>query len=168
MEKKKSIKRKALVVPKDRAEMEQFVSRIREREEKINSIGTEATKEIAKWAARINSIKKNASAQAKPFEDEINELAKGVFIFASGHQAELTDEGRKRTVEFSTGDKIRWYFTPPSVVVEDEEKAIAELERRDLGEFIRKKKRSTEKRFLKPFVRRRRRSKISNASRSAR
>lgn len=140
MEKKKTSKKKVVVVPKDRVEMEQFVARIREVAEKLKALSAEIAGDLAVIAARVNDVKKDAQTRAKPLEERIDGLAQGVFIFASDHRSELTDEDRKKTVELVTGDKIRWYLPPSSVVVADEDEAIAELERRGLGEFIRVKK----------------------------
>lgn len=137
---KKSLKRKTVTVPKDRAEMEQFVARIREEEEKINAMIAETAGEFAAVAARMNDIKKGILEKTKPIEHKIEGLAEGVFIFASGSREELTDHNMRKTVEFITGDKIQWYYPPTSVVAENEEAAIAELERRGLSEFIRVKK----------------------------
>jgi phage host-nuclease inhibitor protein Gam len=67
-------------------------------------------------------------------------LAKGVFIYAYEHRKELTDGERKKTVEFITGDRIRWYFPSSSVNVVNEKAALAELKRRGLGKFIRVKR----------------------------
>lgn len=137
---RKSVKKKVTVVPKDRAELEQFVSRIRETEQEISRLENEVREEVLELVAKINKFKKKAQAKAKPYEEKINELAKGVYIFAEGHRNELTDQGAKKTVELAAGDKIKWYFTPPAVEVEEEEEALEELERRKLSQFIRTKK----------------------------
>lgn len=137
---RKSIEKKAVIVPKNRAELEQFVSRIREMEQEISIIENEYGKEMLELVARINELKKKAQAEAKPYEKKINDLAKGVYVFAEGHRDELTDQGIKKTVELTAGDKIKWYFTPPAVEADDEEEALKELERRGLSQFIRTKR----------------------------
>lgn len=137
MSEKKAVKKKVVAVPKDRQELEQFVARIREEAEIINALDAETAKEIAKVEERLNAIKKNALAKAKPIEKRINELALGIYRFAESHRSELTDEDRKRTVEFASGDRIRWYLTPRSVVVVDKEEAIKELKKKGFTELIR-------------------------------
>ncbi|HRY28213.1 MAG TPA: host-nuclease inhibitor Gam family protein [Candidatus Moranbacteria bacterium] len=137
--KKETVKKKVASVPKDRPELEQFAAQVREAEQKIRSIGEEASKKIKRHEDEINEIKKDAQGKAKPLEEEIDRLAAGIFIFAQGHREELTENEKKKTVEFMAGDKIRWYFPPPSVIVEDEEAAIAELKRQGLLDFIRTK-----------------------------
>ena len=139
MSEKKAVKKKALAVPKDRMELELFVVGIRQKEEAINALTIKASSEIAKLNVRIDAIKKKAQAEAKPIEKEINELAQGVFLFAESHREELTEKEKQKTVEFITGDKIRWYLTPWSVVVLNEADAIIELEGYGLEEFIRVK-----------------------------
>ena len=140
MSEKKAVKKKALAVPKDRMELELFVVGIRQKEEAINALTIKASSEIAKLNVRIDAIKKKAQAEAKPIEKEINELAQGVFLFAESHREELTEKEKQKTVEFITGDKIRWYLTPWSVVVLNEADAIIELEGYGLEEFIRVKR----------------------------
>jgi phage host-nuclease inhibitor protein Gam len=137
--KKETAKKKVVDTPRDRQELEQFVTEIRKAEQKIRSISEEATEKIEWRTDEINKIKKEAQNKAKPLEDEIDRLAAAVFIFAQGHREELTENEKKKTVEFMAGDKIRWYYPPPSVIVEDEETAIAELKRQGLSDFIRTK-----------------------------
>lgn len=137
---RKSIKKKVVIVPKDRVELGKFVSNIQEIERKIIALEDEFGQEIAEMAAKISKLKKEAQGKAKPYEERINELAKGVYIFAEGRRAELTDQGARKTVELAAGNRIRWYFTPPAVEVDEEEEALKELERRGLLEFIRVKR----------------------------
>ena len=137
---KKTIRKKVVVVPKGKAELGQFVFQIREAEQRINEIENDSQKEILELKNKINELEKKAKNKAKPYEVKSNELAQGVYIFAEGHRVELTDEGARKTVELAAGDKIRWYFTPPAVEVDDEKEALKELERRELSEFIRVKK----------------------------
>lgn len=139
MKSEKVIKKKSVIVPKDRAGLEKFVSDIREAEQKIIALEDDLEKEISELAAEISELKRKAQAKAKPYEEKINELTKGVYIFAEGHRDELTDRGAKKTVELVAGDKIKWYFTPPAVAVADEEEAVKELKRRGLSQFIRTK-----------------------------
>lgn len=137
--KSKSVRKKVVNVPKDKLELERFVAGIREAEQKIKSIGEVASELINQFEIEIEAVKEEAQIKAKTFEEEIAKLADGVFIFAQGHREELTEDEKKKTVDFLSGDKIRWYFPPSSVVVKDEESAIAELKRRGLSEFIRTK-----------------------------
>lgn len=137
---RKPIKKKVITVPKNRAELEQFVSRIREAEQEIGEIENKYSKEILELETIISWLKEKAREEAKPHEKKINELAKGVYTFAKGHRNELTDQGAKKTVELAAGDKIKWYLTPPAVGVDEEEEALKELERRGLSQFIRTKK----------------------------
>lgn len=137
--KKETVKKKVVNMPKDRPELEKFAAKIRETEQKIRLISEEASAKIAWRETEINDIKKEAQNKAKPLEEEIDRLAAGIFIFAQGHREELTENEKKKTVEFMAGDKIRWYFPPPSVIVEDEEAAIAELKNKGLSDFIRTK-----------------------------
>lgn len=137
---KKVIRKKVVVVPKDKAELEQYVFQIREAEQEISAIENKFGKLILELEARINKLKKVAKDETEPYEKLIDELAKGVYIFAEGHRAELTDQGARKTVELAAGNKVRWYFTPPAVEVDEEEEALKELERRGLLEFVRVKK----------------------------
>lgn len=137
MSEKKATKKKEVAIPKDRQELEQFVVAIRQKAESIKALAAKVNSEIAKLDTRIDLLKRNAQVEAKPIEKDINDLAQGVFLFAESHREELTCKERHKTVEFITGDKIKWYLTPRSVVVIDKEEAIKELKKRDLADFIR-------------------------------
>ncbi len=123
---KKVIRKKVVVVPKDKAELEQYVFQIREAEQGISAIENKFGKLILELEARINKLNKVAKDETKPYEKLIDELAKGVYIFAEGHRAELTDQGARKTVELAAGNKVRWYFTPPAVEVDEEEEALGD------------------------------------------
>lgn len=140
MAKEKSVKKKVAVVPRNRTELEEFVSKIREAEQRISVTENEFNKEILALEAKINELKKAAKDEARPYEKEVDELARGVHIFAEGYRADLTDQGARKTVELTPSEKIRWYFTPPAVEVDEEEEALKELESWGLSEFIRVKK----------------------------
>jgi phage host-nuclease inhibitor protein Gam len=145
----KAAKKKTFPIPRDKEELEEFVIKIRHTIVKVDRIEAETNIEIAKLEKQIDELKKKAQSKAKPLQSEINELAAGVFCFATDNRSELTEEEKKKTVEFSTGDKIRWYFTRPSVVVGDEAEAIAELERLKLKKLIRIKKEINREEILK-------------------
>lgn len=135
--KPKMIKRKAVSVPGNLSEAENFVRTIRGLEQQIEAIETKSNAEIAKLETRIFEIKEKAQEEAKLLEKEVDQLAEGVYIFAEGNRPGLTDQFTKKTVELATGDKIRWYLTPPAVRVEDEEEAKKEIKRKGFDDFIR-------------------------------
>jgi phage host-nuclease inhibitor protein Gam len=146
---KKAIKKKSLQVPQDTHELWRFVGKIRVMMTAIDAIEAEANDEIADLANQINAVKDKALYEAKPLQERIEELADGVFTYAESHRKELTEKEKKKTVESINGDKIRWYFPPPSVVIKNLEAAIAELESKKLRGFIRIKKEVDKEEILK-------------------
>jgi phage host-nuclease inhibitor protein Gam len=135
----KAIRRKVGVVPNNLDEAVKAVVRIRELESQIEAIEAKSNAEIRKLEEQIAKKRQKADEDVKDLREESGRLSEAVFIFAQGHKMELTDNLSKKTVELSSGDKLRWYLTAPSVKVEDEKQAIWELKRKDLQKFIRTK-----------------------------
>lgn len=133
----KTIKKKSILVPKDKNELAHFVALIHRAENIIEAIEAEKSKKIAELEMQIAELKHSAQSQAAEHEKEINLLANGVHIYAEAHRAELTDHDKIKTVELLAGDRIRWYLTPGAVEIEDEEAVIAELKKKKILEAVR-------------------------------
>ena len=65
---------------------------------------------------------------------QLEEKTKLLTDWASSHRDELLTKDSK-TAKLPTGD-IQWRYPPPSLVMEDENKTIAALEKRKLAEFV--------------------------------
>lgn len=134
---KRIVKKKVIPVPRDMAETEKYLKDIRHYEEEIQAIEEASNSFIAEQEKEIERLKNEAREKSRIFEEKVNELAEGVFIFAEANRKEITQDFSVKTVGFPSGDKIRWYFNPPSVQVKNEEVAIVELESRRLYELVR-------------------------------
>ncbi len=135
----KAIKRKVSVVPNSLDEATKMVVRIRQLERQIELIQQSSSVHIRKLEVQIVEKLEETKNSTRTMQEERDKLSEAVFIFAQERKMELTDNLKKKTVELPTGDKLRWYFANPSVAVEDEEKAVAELKEKGLQEFIRTK-----------------------------
>lgn len=129
MKEAKAIKKQVIKVPKDQSQLAEFLSTIGEAQREIEKVESNLNDKIEK-------LKTEALEKTKPYEDIITEISEGIYIFAQSHRPELTEDLKKKTVEFVTGT-LRWQMTPPAVNIKDEKKAVQELEEQGLEEFIR-------------------------------
>lgn len=134
---KRIVKKKVIPVPRDMAETEKYLKDIRHHEKEIQAIEEASNSLIAEQKKEIERLENEAREKSKIFEEKINELAEGVFIFAEANRKEITKDFSVKTVEFPSGDIIKWYFSKSSVQVEDEEAAVDELEKEGLSDGVR-------------------------------
>lgn len=80
-----------------------------------------------KYVAMLNHIK----AELKP-------LQLAVQAFCESRRNELTDEGKRKTAYFTTGE-VQWRLKVPSVVVKGKETVIEAIEKLGLTQFLRVK-----------------------------
>lgn len=111
---------------------EEFIDCLKE----INGKAREAEKLKLDQEGEIEEVKLRWAKKMKPLEKLINEKLEGAYLYAQVHRPELTDNLKVKTVETPAGICL-WRFNPPSVEVDDEEKAIAELKKKDFLSFIR-------------------------------
>ncbi|MBU2575638.1 host-nuclease inhibitor Gam family protein, partial [Patescibacteria group bacterium] len=89
-----------------------------------------------------------AMADAKPRQEKVSELLEGLFAFAEAHRDELTEGGKRKTVEVPTGI-FGWRTTPPAVSLRDIKSILASLVSLGLERFIRTKEEVDKEAMLK-------------------
>lgn len=87
---------------------------------------------------RIAKIKEQYEEKALPHKERHAALQKGVQTWAEAHRDELTQGGKVKHAELSSG-KIEWRLRPKSVTVRGVQKVIEALKALGLPEFIRTK-----------------------------
>ena len=130
MEKQK-IKHAVVPIPASLEESAEFVGRIGKEQRKIDWIQTELNDKVEK-------LKVEAMAKTTPHEGNISQLVEGLFVFAEAHREELTESGKRKTVELPTGI-FAWRLTPPSVSLKSIKEVISSLRSLGLRRFLRMK-----------------------------
>lgn len=141
MVKEKKVKRVVLPVPASLEEVADYVRRIGGYQRALTLIQ-------ARTNERIEAIKAQATTDCIPHQDEIEALFEGVYIFAQSHRNELTEGGKKKTVNLPTGD-VCWRMTPPAVSIKDEAEVLLRLKEMKLQRFIRPKEEPDKEAMLK-------------------
>ena len=130
MEKQK-MKHAVVPIPASLEGTAEFVGRIGKEQRKINWIQTELNDKVEK-------LKVEAMAKTTPHEGNISQLIEGLFVFAESHRKELTEDGKKRTIDLPTG-VFGWRLTPPAVSLKNVKAVLKELVKLGLKRFIRVK-----------------------------
>ncbi len=134
-------KRAVVPVPKSLNEAAQFLAQIGEEQR--------ATSEIQLGLnAKVDELKAKAMVDDKPHQEKISQLVEGLFAFAEAHRDELTNGGKRKTVEVPTGT-FGWRMTPPSVKLRDVESILESLKALKLKRFIRTKEEVDKEAMLK-------------------
>ncbi len=129
MTKKIGIKRPVTPVPHSLSEAAKFLSSIGREQREIDKVKTTLND-------KVEELEEKAMDGAKQHEEEISQLVEGLFAFAEGQRDILTDSGKRKTVEVSTGT-FGWRMTPPSVSIRDAKSVLARLKELELKRFIR-------------------------------
>ncbi len=130
MAKKKTIVMTA--IPQSQEELIDYLKELNQAARKRENI-------ITKSQEKIEEIERQIGREIKPLEEEIEKRAEGIYLYCQLKRAELTNNGKTKTVSLP-GGTILWRFNPPSVKVKNEEAAISELESNNLLNLIRVKK----------------------------
>ncbi len=141
MVKEKKVKRVVLPVPASLEEVVDYVHKIGGHQRAITLVQ-------AKTNEKIEAIKAQATTDCTSHQDEIEALFEGVYVFAQSHRDELTEGGKKKTVNLPTGD-LYWRMTPPAVSIKDIKAVLAWLREMKLGRFIRTKEEPDKEAMLK-------------------
>ena len=88
--------------------------------------------------AAVDKLKAEAMAADEPHQEKISQLVEGLFAFAEARRDELTDGGKRKTVEVPTG-WFGWRMTPPAVSLHDVKSILESLKTLELKRFIRTK-----------------------------
>jgi len=120
-------------IPKSEEEASESIGEIGKHQRELTQIETDLND-------RIEKIKARAEEYISSHQEAIEELVAGIFIFAERHRDKLTEEGKKKTVHFSTGD-ILWRMMPLAVSVgsKNVKKVIELCKSSGLKRFIRVK-----------------------------
>ncbi len=114
------------------------------RDQVVAAIGTigRLQRECARIEADMNdqvaAIKTAHEERAKPLADQIKALTAGVQTWCEAHRADLTDGGKVKTANLSSGE-VRWRMTPPSVSLKGVAELLKRLRDKGLDRFIRTK-----------------------------
>lgn len=122
-------KKTVIAVPKSLDEAAEFLRQIGEKQRDIDTIKSGLN-------VKVDKLKDEAMANAKPHQDKVSKLVEGLFAYAESHRDELTDGGKRKTVEVPTGT-FGWRMTPPSVSLRDVESILKSLKSLALQRFIR-------------------------------
>lgn len=134
-------KRVVIPVPKSLAEAALFLAEIGQEQRATNKIQSALN-------AKVDELKTEAMADCEPHQKKISELVEGLFGFAEANRAQLTDGGKRKTVEVPTGT-FSWRMTPPSVSLRDVEAILKSLKSLTLERFIRTKEEVDKEAMLK-------------------
>lgn len=126
------LKKAVIAVPKSLDEAAQFLTQIGKEQRVIDKIRSDLN-------TKVDRLKAKVMAGAKPHHDTISQLVEGLFVYAEAHREELTDSGKRKTVEVPTGI-FGWRMTPPAVSLRDVKSILESLESLGLERFIRTKK----------------------------
>jgi phage host-nuclease inhibitor protein Gam len=119
--------------------------------------------ELSRLLVELGATDARLTAQlekvAEKFAPELEELQKGIFaaskelfLYCSTNRAELTEEGRAKTIRLAAIGTMRFYDTPPAVSLEkevEEPDVIAQMKALGLESFIRIKEEIDREALLK-------------------
>jgi len=83
-------------------------------------------------------IKQQWEEEAAPHREAIKRLSHDIQAWCEANRAQLTDEGKLRTVALASGE-VQWRETPPRVTVRNPEQVLAMLDKLGLRRFVRVK-----------------------------
>ncbi len=109
MSKKTRIKADAIAhwIPRDRDEVNEGIA-------ELGRLQRERERIKADMNDQIEVVKAAHEETAKPLADRISELTKGVHLWCEANRARLTDDGKVKFHDFSTGT-VKWRLTPWSI-----------------------------------------------------
>jgi phage host-nuclease inhibitor protein Gam len=130
---KKKTKTKAMSAPaaQSRDEAQRMVA-------EIGEISRELARQEADLGDALAKVKADAEAKALPLKTRQIDLHEAVQKWAEANRAELTRDGRTKTVELTTG-KVSWRNRPDSVGLRGVEAIIEHLKTKLEGRFLRTK-----------------------------
>ncbi|MDP3143260.1 MAG: host-nuclease inhibitor Gam family protein [Candidatus Omnitrophota bacterium] len=141
MPKKRVVKKTVVAVPKSLDEAAQFLAEIGQEQRATNKIQSGLN-------AKVDELKAKAMVDDEPHQKKISQLVEGLFAFAEAHRDELTDGGKRKTVELLTGS-FAWRMTPPAVSFRDVKSILKSLKTLKLERFIRTKEEIDKEAMLK-------------------
>ena len=134
-------KKAVIPVPKSLDEAAKFLAEIGQEQRATDKIRSGLN-------AAVDKLKDKAMSDDAPHQEKISQLVEGLFSYAEAHRDELTDGGKRKTVEVPTGT-FGWRMTPPAVSLRDVESILENLKALKLKRFIRTKEEIDKEAMLK-------------------
>lgn len=134
-------KRPVIAVPKNLDEATRFLAEIGKEQRATDEIQSNLN-------TTVDELKAKAMADSKPHQEKVSQLVEGLFAYAETHRNELTNDGKRKTVEVPTGT-FGWRLTPPAVALRDVKAIMKNLKALKLERFIRTKEEIDKEAMLK-------------------
>jgi len=138
---RKNIKHQVVAVPYNLSGAAEFLSQIGKEQRAIDTIQLELNN-------KIDELKLEAMNKVKSHREKINQLVEGLFAWADVYRDELTEKGKRKTVELPTGI-FGWRMTPPAVSLRNVKKILETIKALGLTQFIRTKEEINKEAMLK-------------------
>lgn len=120
-----------VVVPQSREEVAEAIAQIGQHTRTRARIEAAMGDELA-------AVRQRFEEQAEPHLVAISALLTGVQTWCEANRVSLTDGGKTKTGQFTSG-AVWWRNTPPSVAIRSVETVLKALRERGLGRFVRMK-----------------------------
>ena len=117
--------------PKDMAEAAQFLDCIGRAVRERSGIEDGLNDQVA-------DLRIAAEARTRPIDLEIEQMTKGLQLWAEANRPALTKDGATKTIRLATGE-VAWRIRPPKVTVRGVDAVIEALQRLGLARFLRSK-----------------------------
>lgn len=134
-------KKVVIPIPKNLDEATKFLAQIGEEQRAIDMIQLD-------FNTKVEKLKAKTMVDVNPHQKKISQLVEGLFAYAEVHRDELTDGGKRKTLEVPTGI-FGWRMTPPAVVLRDVKSILKNLKSLGLKRFIRIKEEVNKEAMLK-------------------
>lgn len=125
------IKQEAKAAPQT---IEQVVGAIAE----IGVAQRERTRIEAEMNDELAAVRQRFEQMAAPYAEKIRDRSQGVQTWCEAHRAEITENGKTKTVAFPSGE-VRWRKNPPKANIKNADQVIDLLKKWGLTDFIRTK-----------------------------
>lgn len=121
----------AVAVPNDHEEARAMLRRIGEAQRQRDRIQSDLND-------TVSQLQESAANRAAPFNDQIRNYTAGLQIWAEANRAELTGNGKRKSMDMGVGE-LGWRTRPPRVSVRGIDVVIGALRSLGLTRFLREK-----------------------------
>lgn len=105
---------------------------------KMGDVQREYLRMSTKMNDEIALVTENYAADLEELKAQVEQLQTGIQAFCESRRTDLTNNGKIKTVKFTTGE-VSWRQRPPSVSIRGVDGVLEMLERMGLNKFIREK-----------------------------
>lgn len=105
---------------------------------KMGDIQREYLRMSTKMNDEIALVTENYAGDLEDLKAQVEQLQTGIQAFCESRRTDLTNNGKIKTVKFTTGE-VSWRQRPPSVSIRGVDGVLEMLERMGLNKFIREK-----------------------------